>query len=256
MLVQILSKRDRARRSTNAAGSLSLGERSPACRQYHSMLTTRSARIRRGYALALCADAQRVAASTLSRKQMSQASMPQERPLVVASMSARATTSTRGCWRAILAITFRASPRSWCRTSRRRLRDHDEPALHHRPVRRHRESAPPSRACRRSRCCSPRRHPLRSGEALWLGQHHRETHVTYVWHTSPVQSLDELKTKQLIVGAQAPGSSQVDFPLAANALFASSSKSLRVRQHVQDSTSRSRAAKCMARSRHGPASRR
>jgi tripartite-type tricarboxylate transporter receptor subunit TctC len=54
---------------------------------------------------------------------------------------------------------------------------------------------------------------------LWLGNTNRETHVTYVWHTSPVQSLDELKTKQLIVGAQAPGSSQVDFPLAANALF-------------------------------------
>jgi len=54
---------------------------------------------------------------------------------------------------------------------------------------------------------------------LWLGNTNRETHVTYVWHTSPVQSLDELKTKQLIVGAQAPGSSQVDFPLVANALF-------------------------------------
>ena len=40
---------------------------------------------------------------------------------------------------------------------------------------------------------------------LWLGNTNRETHVTYVWHTSPVQSLDELKTKQLIVGAQAPG---------------------------------------------------
>ena len=54
---------------------------------------------------------------------------------------------------------------------------------------------------------------------LWLGNTNRETHVTYVWHTSPVQSLDELKTKQLIMGAQAPGSSQVDFPLVANALF-------------------------------------
>jgi tripartite-type tricarboxylate transporter receptor subunit TctC len=53
----------------------------------------------------------------------------------------------------------------------------------------------------------------------WLGNTNRETHVTYVWHTSPVQSLDQLKTKQLIVGAQAPGSSQVDFPLVANALF-------------------------------------
>ena len=36
---------------------------------------------------------------------------------------------------------------------------------------------------------------------------------------SPVQSFDELRTKELIMGAQAPGSSQVDFPLVANALF-------------------------------------
>jgi tripartite-type tricarboxylate transporter receptor subunit TctC len=54
---------------------------------------------------------------------------------------------------------------------------------------------------------------------LWLGNTNRETHVTYVWHTSPVQSLAEVRTKELIVGAQAPGSSQVDFPLVANALF-------------------------------------
>jgi tripartite-type tricarboxylate transporter receptor subunit TctC len=53
----------------------------------------------------------------------------------------------------------------------------------------------------------------------WLGNTNRETHVTYVWHTSPVQSFDELRTKELIMGAQAPGSSQVDFPLVANALF-------------------------------------
>src|SRR5688572_6414879 len=54
---------------------------------------------------------------------------------------------------------------------------------------------------------------------IWLGNTNRETHVTYVWHTSPVQSFEELKTRELIMGAQAPGSSQVDFPLVANALF-------------------------------------
>jgi tripartite-type tricarboxylate transporter receptor subunit TctC len=53
----------------------------------------------------------------------------------------------------------------------------------------------------------------------WLGNTNRETHVTYVWHESPVQSFDEIRTKELIMGAQAPGSSQVDFPLVANALF-------------------------------------
>jgi tripartite-type tricarboxylate transporter receptor subunit TctC len=54
---------------------------------------------------------------------------------------------------------------------------------------------------------------------IWLGSTNRETQVTYVWHTAPVQSLDDLKTKELIVGAQAPGSTQYDFPVLANALF-------------------------------------
>jgi tripartite-type tricarboxylate transporter receptor subunit TctC len=53
----------------------------------------------------------------------------------------------------------------------------------------------------------------------WLGNTNRETHVTYVWHKSKVQSFDELRTTELIMGAQAAGSSQVDFPLVANALF-------------------------------------
>lgn len=53
----------------------------------------------------------------------------------------------------------------------------------------------------------------------WLGNTNRETHVAYVWHTVPIRSLAEVKSKELIMGAQAPGSSQVDFPLVANALF-------------------------------------
>jgi tripartite-type tricarboxylate transporter receptor subunit TctC len=54
---------------------------------------------------------------------------------------------------------------------------------------------------------------------IWLGNTNRETHVTYVWHTAPVQSLAEAKSRELIMGAQAPGSSQVDFPLVADALL-------------------------------------
>jgi tripartite-type tricarboxylate transporter receptor subunit TctC len=54
---------------------------------------------------------------------------------------------------------------------------------------------------------------------IWLGNTNRETHVTYVWHTAPVQSLAEAKAHELIMGAQAPGSSQVDFPLVADALL-------------------------------------
>ena len=54
---------------------------------------------------------------------------------------------------------------------------------------------------------------------IWLGNTNRETHVTYVWHTAAVQSLAEARTSELILGAQAPGSSQVDFPLVADALL-------------------------------------
>jgi len=54
---------------------------------------------------------------------------------------------------------------------------------------------------------------------IWLGNTNRETHVTYVWHSAPVQSLAEARSRELIVGAQAPGSSQVDFPLVADALL-------------------------------------
>ena len=41
----------------------------------------------------------------------------------------------------------------------------------------------------------------------------------YVWHTAPMQNLDDLKTKEMIVGAQAPGSTQYDYPMLGKALF-------------------------------------
>jgi tripartite-type tricarboxylate transporter receptor subunit TctC len=56
-------------------------------------------------------------------------------------------------------------------------------------------------------------------QLTWLGSTNREVQVTYVWHTAPVQSLKDLYTKELIVGATNPGTSQVDFPLVANAVL-------------------------------------
>ena len=54
---------------------------------------------------------------------------------------------------------------------------------------------------------------------VWLGSTNRETQVTYVWHTAPVTKLADLFTTELIVGAQAPGSTQYDFPVLVNHLF-------------------------------------
>ena len=58
-----------------------------------------------------------------------------------------------------------------------------------------------------------------SGKINWLGSTNRETQTMYVWHTAPMQSLDDLKTKEMIVGAQAPGSTQYDYPMLGKALF-------------------------------------
>ncbi|HEY7662928.1 MAG TPA: tripartite tricarboxylate transporter substrate-binding protein [Xanthobacteraceae bacterium] len=53
----------------------------------------------------------------------------------------------------------------------------------------------------------------------WLGSTNRETQVTYVWHTVPVHSLDDVRTSELVIGAQAPGSTQYDYPVLVNHLF-------------------------------------
>ena len=50
----------------------------------------------------------------------------------------------------------------------------------------------------------------------WLGSTNREPYVAFVWHTAPVQSLAELRVKDLVVGATAPGTTMADFPLVVN----------------------------------------
>jgi len=54
---------------------------------------------------------------------------------------------------------------------------------------------------------------------IWLGSVNREVQVNYVWHTSPVLKLADLFTKEMVVGATSPGTSQVDFPLVARAVL-------------------------------------
>ena len=53
----------------------------------------------------------------------------------------------------------------------------------------------------------------------WLGSTNRETQAMYVWHASPIEKLGDLTTKEMIVGAQAPGSTQYDYPKLAEKLF-------------------------------------
>ena len=53
----------------------------------------------------------------------------------------------------------------------------------------------------------------------WIGSVTKDTFVGYVWHTSPVQSLEEAKTKELLVGGQAVGSMSVDMPILGREFF-------------------------------------
>src|SRR5204863_8697287 len=47
----------------------------------------------------------------------------------------------------------------------------------------------------------------------------RETQAMYVWHAAPIQTLGDLTSTDMIVGAQAPGSTQYDYPKLAEKLF-------------------------------------
>src|SRR5258707_967870 len=40
----------------------------------------------------------------------------------------------------------------------------------------------------------------------WLGSTNRETQVMYVWHTAPAQALEDAHGREIVMGAQAPGS--------------------------------------------------
>jgi tripartite-type tricarboxylate transporter receptor subunit TctC len=61
----------------------------------------------------------------------------------------------------------------------------------------------------------------------WLGSSNREPYVAYVWHTAPVQSLAELLTKPLVVGATTPGTTMNDFPQLTNAILGTKFKIVR-----------------------------
>ena len=85
----------------------------------------------------------------------------------------------------------------------------------------------------------------------WVGSTNRETQAMYVWHAAPVQTLDDLKTKEMIVGAQAPGSTQYDYPMLRESCSAGSSRSSPATRRRRRSISPWSAARCTAPGRTG-----
>ncbi len=53
----------------------------------------------------------------------------------------------------------------------------------------------------------------------WIGNITRDPFVAYVWHTSPVQSLDDLETKEGTFGGNAVGAASIDYAILAKNLF-------------------------------------
>jgi tripartite-type tricarboxylate transporter receptor subunit TctC len=62
---------------------------------------------------------------------------------------------------------------------------------------------------------------------IWLGSTNREPYVAFVWHAAPVQTLAELQTRELLVGATAHGTTMVDFPLVTNDILGTKFKIVR-----------------------------
>jgi len=58
-----------------------------------------------------------------------------------------------------------------------------------------------------------------AAKLTYIGSTNRETQVMYVWNTVPIKTLDEVKTKELVMGAQGPGSTQYDYPVLLNRLL-------------------------------------
>src|SRR5215831_7894981 len=54
---------------------------------------------------------------------------------------------------------------------------------------------------------------------IWLGSSNRETQITYLWHTAPVEKFEDIRNTQIVVGSQAPGTTQYAYPMLVKALF-------------------------------------
>jgi tripartite-type tricarboxylate transporter receptor subunit TctC len=53
----------------------------------------------------------------------------------------------------------------------------------------------------------------------WIGSANNETNVCMVWHSSPIRTLDDVKTQDMVVGTSGPSSTDAIYPNVMNTLF-------------------------------------
>jgi hypothetical protein len=54
---------------------------------------------------------------------------------------------------------------------------------------------------------------------VWIGSANQETSTCIVWHTSPIQSIDDVRRREMTVGSSGPSSTDTIYPNVLNALF-------------------------------------
>jgi tripartite-type tricarboxylate transporter receptor subunit TctC len=53
----------------------------------------------------------------------------------------------------------------------------------------------------------------------WIGSANNETNVCVVWHTSPIQTIEDVKSREMVVGTSGPSSTDAIYPNLMNYLF-------------------------------------
>jgi len=56
------------------------------------------------------------------------------------------------------------------------------------------------------------------GRIAWLGNANNETNVCMAWHASPVRSIEDVRTRGMVVGSSGPASTDTVYPNVLNAL--------------------------------------
>ena len=75
-----------------------------------------------------------------------------------------------------------------------------------------------------------------SRKFIFLGSPTRETHLLVGWHDSPIKTLDDVFTKEMIVAGQAPGTAPNDYPRLTNQVIGTKFKLISGYQSQGDRT--------------------
>ena len=71
---------------------------------------------------------------------------------------------------------------------------------------------------------SPDQAKFDASKLSWIGSITKDPYVGYVWHTSPAQSYEEMKSVPIFVGSNSVGAAGIDMAILSNAMFGTKMK--------------------------------